>query len=310
MAHKLGLIGVGAIARKQHLPAIAANPAFELVAAASIAGEIEGNPVPFYRDHRAMLADHPEIEAVVICTPPRARLAPAADALAAGKHVLLEKPPAMTVGEIDHIAGLAARAGRVLHTAWHSQYNRGVERAAELLAGKTLASLHIDWKENVHKYHPGQTWIWQAGGFGVFDAGVNGLSILTRILDPMPFVVDATLDMPAGAEVAIAAEVTFSNGTDAKITGSFDWDWRGPDTREIRLTTTDGMTIELTNSGGRLVVDGTELLNPTRTEYADIYAHFDALLRAGTSSVHTAPLSIYADILLAGRPRAVGPVTP
>jgi len=310
MAHKLGLIGVGAIARKQHLPAIAANPGFTLVAAASLAGEIEGTHVPLYRDHRTMLAAHPEIDAVVICTPPRARLGPAVDAIAAGKHVLLEKPPATTIGEIDHIAGLAAGSGRVLHTAWHSQYNRGVERAAELLAGKTLASLHIDWKENVHQYHPGQTWIWQAGGFGVFDAGVNGLSILTRILAPLPFVTDATLAIPAGAEVPIAAEVTFSNGTDARFTGSFDWDWRGPDRREIHLTTTDGMRIALTNSGGRLVVDGAELLNPSRREYPEIYAHFDTLLRTGQSSVHTAPLAIVADILLAGRPHAVGPVTP
>ena len=306
MVHRIGLVGLGAIAMKSHLPAIAGNADFALIAAASLAGSVDG--IPIYRDHRAMLAAHPEMTAVVICTPPRARFAVAADVLAAGRHVMLEKPPAATVGGLDHLVRIAGRHGGLIHAAWHSQYNRAVERAAELLSGRAIASLHIDWKEDVHKYHPQQSWIWQAGGFGVFDAGINGLSILSRILAPLPFVVSADLRIPADAAVPIAADVRFSDGSDAAMTGSFDWGWTAPDLREVRIVLRDGHRIDLLASGGRLVVDGVAVIATARTEYADIYTHFDALLRAGESRVDAAPLALVADIFLVGQPHAVAAV--
>ena len=299
MTHKIGLVGLGAIAGKSHLPAIAGNAAFELVAIASLQGAVDG--VPLYRDHMAMLAAHPEIEAVVVCTPPRARLEIAADALAAGRHVMLEKPPAATPGGLDFLAGVAGRHGLVLHTAWHSQYNAAVDRARDMLAGKALARLHIDWKEDVHKYHPGQEWIWNAGGFGVFDAGINGLSILTRILARPLFALGAELHVPADAAVPVAAQIRFSDGSDAVMTGDFDWGWTSGDLREIHIETAEGQKISLTASGGRLLVDGVEVLSPQRAEYREIYADFDRLLREGVSRVDGAPLALTADIFLAGQ---------
>jgi hypothetical protein len=41
--------------------------------------------------------------------------------------------------------------------------------------------VEIVWHEDVRKWHPGQQWIWEPGGFGVFDPGINALSIATRI---------------------------------------------------------------------------------------------------------------------------------
>ena len=51
----------------------------------------------------------------------------------------------------------------------------------------------MDWKEDVTHWHPGQKWIWQAGGLGVFDPGINGLSILTRIMPHGIFLTGAEL---------------------------------------------------------------------------------------------------------------------
>lgn len=306
MPHQIAIVGLGAITQKSHLPSIAANPAFRLVAAASLAGEAPG--VTVYRDHMAMLAAHPEIEAVIINTPPAARLAIAADVIAAGKHVMLEKPPAATLGGAEHLVRLAAAAGVVLHTAWHSQYNIAVDRAAELLAGKRIASLHVDWKEDVHKYHPGQKWIWGAGGFGVFDMAINGLSIMSRIFDPVPYVTSAVLRVPADASVPVSADVTFSDGAGAVMTAAFDWGWRGDDKRELTIVTTEGQRLELTHSGGRLVVDGVEVVGATRTEYRDIYADFDRLLTERRSRIDLAPLRLVADALLVGRLDIVAPV--
>jgi D-galactose 1-dehydrogenase len=123
---------------------------------------------------------------VSLCTPPQPRHALAHLALAAGKHVMLEKPPGATLSEVEDLRLTAAERGLTLQTTWHSRYAQGVAPAREWLADKTIKSVRIDWREDVRVWHPGQTWIWEAGGLGVFDPGINALSIATAIL-PRPF---------------------------------------------------------------------------------------------------------------------------
>ena len=55
-------------------------------------------------------------------------------------------------------------------------------RRARRLAGQTVDAPRRDLEGGRARWHPGQEWIWQAGGFGVFDPGINALSIVTRIL--------------------------------------------------------------------------------------------------------------------------------
>ena len=42
--------------------------------------------------------------------------------------------------------------------------------------------MRIDWRESVRKWHPGQEWVWEPGGFGVCDPGINAMSIFTEIM--------------------------------------------------------------------------------------------------------------------------------
>jgi predicted dehydrogenase len=134
---RLGVVGIGKIARDQHLPSIAADPAFAFAAAASRANRVEG--VPNFPSLEAMIADGPALDAVAICTPPQGRHAIVCKALEAGLHVLLEKPPGATVGEV---ADLAARRGDgvTLFTSWHSREAAGVEAARAWLAGRTVTA--------------------------------------------------------------------------------------------------------------------------------------------------------------------------
>ena len=74
--------------------------------------------------------------------------------------------------------------------------------------GKRVRELRVTWKEDVRHWHPGQAWIWEPGGFGVFDPGINALSILTRILPSPIFVQSATLAVPANRAAPIAAEIS------------------------------------------------------------------------------------------------------
>ena len=107
MVTAIGIIGLGKITEDQHLPVIAKNPAFRLAAVSSQRGiKVEGAPT--FRSPADMYAAVPELEAVAICTPPQVRHSIAREALAAGKHVMLEKPPTATVSELADLAFFAA----------------------------------------------------------------------------------------------------------------------------------------------------------------------------------------------------------
>lgn len=306
MTLRIAVIGLGQIAQMQHLKAIAGSDDFVLAGLASLGAPPEHDGVRVHPSHTDLLADLPDLDAVAVCTPPDARFAVARDALLAGKHVLLEKPPGLGVAEVDVLAALAVRQGRTLFTAWHSQFNTAVEQARLLLAGRRLASLRIDWNEDVRKYHPGQKWIWQAGGFGVFDMGINGLSILSRILAEPPFVRDAALFVAANHQAPVAATLGFATlDGERDMQAHFDWRGTGPEQREVRLTTTDGHAVTLLASGARLLVDGREVAGEARREYPMLYTRFAELICQGESDVDTVPLRMTADAFLLGRRIAV-----
>jgi D-galactose 1-dehydrogenase len=299
MRHRIGVIGLGKIAQDQHLPVIAASDAFELVAVSSQRG-LTASGARAYTDPAALLAD-PAVEAVAICTPPQARRAIAHAALEAGKHVMLEKPPTASISELADLARVAARCGLSLMTTWHSQYNAAVDAARTRLVGETVIELLVTWKEDVRKWHPGQTWIWRAGGFGVFDPGINALSIVTKIMPGPVFVASADLLTPANTDAPIAASLTFAGPGDLRA--EFDWRASGGETWEITLATASGQRLVLADGGARLSVDGVADIAAPRQEYQGIYRHFDTLLRERRSHVDAAPFELVADAFMLGRRR-------
>ncbi len=304
MAHSIAIIGIGKITQDQHLPVIAKNPNFKLAALVSQRG-LQQSGVPTFRMPAELYAAMPEVETVAICTPPAVRHAIAREALDAGKHVLLEKPPTPTTAELDDLVAHAARRNRVIFATWHSQYNAAVDEARRRLAGKKLRSLHIEWKEDVKRWHPGQEWIWDAGNFGVFDPGINALSILTKIAPAPTFVKSATLAYPANRDTPIAASLVFSclaaEGPSSKFTAEFDWRQQGEQSWNIDIATADGEALRLTHGGSKLFVDGALVLEKPMAEYEGIYEHFAVLLDEKKSAVDGAPLQLVADAFLVGK---------
>jgi D-galactose 1-dehydrogenase len=302
MATKIGIIGIGKIAQDQHLPVIAGNKDFSLAAVVSQRG-IHPDGVPVFGTAREMYAGVKDLDAVAICTPPSARYAIAAEALAAGKHVLLEKPPTPTVSEMHDIMLLGRKHKRVIFATWHSQYNAAVDEAKAFIAGRTVKSLVIEWKEDVRRWHPGQEWIWQPGGFGVFDPGINALSIVTRIMNEPLFVDSADLLVPSNRETPIAARLRFRthSGKASELKADFDWRQTGDQTWTITIDFTDDRRLRLSKGGARLEIDGKLVKEAPSEEYEAIYARFAVLLRTGESDIDAAPLQLVADAFMVGR---------
>lgn len=302
MARKIAIVGLGKIARDQHLPAIAKNPDFTLAAIVSRHAGLDG--VDHYDALETMLAARPDIEAVALCTPPQPRFALAVAALEAGRQILLEKPPGATVAEVGTLKTLARRHGVSLFATWHSRHAQGVEPAREWLAGKAIESVEIVWREDVRRWHPGQDWIWTPGGMGVFDPGINALSILTHILPAPVHVTAATLDIPVNRQTPIGAKIDFRSATGHPVTADFDWRQDGPQIWDITVRT-DAGTLALTAGGARLAIDGRDQLVAPDTEYDGIYARFARLLASGESDVDIAPLQLAADAFMLGERREV-----
>jgi D-galactose 1-dehydrogenase len=300
----IAIVGIGKIARDQHVPAITNSADFELVAAASPSSTLEG--VPCYSSIERLFEATPHLLAVALCTTPQVRYQAARYALTRGCHVLLEKPPGATLSEVAALVELAAQQRCALFATWHSRHAAGVEPARRWLARRALSGVSVVWKEDVRVWHPGQSWIWRAGGLGVFDPGINALSILTRILPATIVMQDAELSYPDNCETPIAAclRLTDSRGTPIRIeldfrhTGQASWDI-AVDSDADRLVLSDG--------GSHLHINGDSQPALPNAEYPGLYEYFATLVRARQVDVDIAPMRLVADALLCGRRIEVEP---
>ena len=303
---RIAILGYGKIAQDQHVPAIAANPRFALAATSSRSGK---GPQPAFTDWRELIRAVRDLEAVAITTPPGPRYEIARECLLAGLHCLLEKPPTVGLAEVADLDCLAQAQQRTLFATWHAQHHATVDAAARALAGKRIASMTITWHEDVHKWHPGQSWVWEPGGFGVFDPGINAFSIATRIFPGPLFIRSAALSVPQNAQTPIAAEATFSSPeADGPLIASLDWRRTEGEEWTISVEATDGTRLRLEQGGAKLLLNGIEQADDGPGEYPDIYRTFADLIDERRSLVDVAPLRLVADCLLVGERRMVEPV--
>ncbi|WP_308514887.1 Gfo/Idh/MocA family oxidoreductase [Sphingomonas flavescens] len=304
---RIAIIGYGKIAEDQHRPSIEGNGRFELVASSSRSGQGVGQT---FTDWRDLIRTAEGLEAVAITTPPGPRFEIASECIAAGLHCLLEKPPAAGLAQISELDCAAQAKGVTLFTTWHAQHHATVDAAAQALAGKRVKSMQILWHEDVHKWHPGQQWIWDAGGFGVFDPGINALSIATKIFPGALFVQSAALQIPENAQTPIAADIVFSSTeADGPLTASLDWRRTEGEEWTIAAETTDGVSVRLEQGGARLVLNGRAQDDDGPGEYPDIYRTFVDLIDGRRSLVDVAPFRLVADCLLTATLTRVDPIT-
>jgi D-galactose 1-dehydrogenase len=299
MKPSIALVGIGKIAVDQHLPSIAATGLFELKGLVHTRA-IPNAPAPVHMSLEALFEAVPDLDCVGILTPPAIRWRFVRQALLARKHVLMEKPPTTGLAAFDDLVRTAEAADRTLFATWHSRFNPAVDEAAHFLVGRRIVHVDVTWKEDVRRWHPGQEWIWKAGGFGVFDPGINAVSILTRILPFALVVTEAQLLYPANRATPLAARIGFTGAQGGAYRAEFDWRQEGDQTWDIRVETEEGHVVLLQRGGTVLTIDGKPVISETDQEYPRIYRRFHELVTSGTSDADPAPLRFCADCLLAG----------
>jgi len=298
---KLALVGIGKIAQDQHVPSLAASPDWELAATCSRAGEVAG--VPSYRDFDALLVEREDIKVISLCLPPVPRFDYARRAIEAGRHVMLEKPPGATLSECHALEDMACEAGVSIYATWHSREAGKVAAAKSWLAGQKITRAHITWREDVRRWHPGQDWVFDPGGMGVFDPGINALSILTEILPSPVHLKSARLEVPANRQGPIGADLTFTDN----VTADLDWRQEGPQSWDIEVETARGL-LKLSDGGDTMTLDGVEAgVASEGGEYPRLYANMARLVGASKSEMDLAPLRHVADAFMLGERVIVDP---
>jgi predicted dehydrogenase len=192
-----GLIGCGDIAEKRVAPALRDVPRSRLVAVARARAELAADfaarhgAARSYSDWRALIRD-PEIDAVYIATPVRLHAEQAIAALESGRHVLCEKPMALSVAECERMLAAARSHERRLGIAYYRHLYPAVRRLRELLASGELGKPVLAEAQAFEPFDPppGHPRGWllnkaESGGGPMMDFGCHRIEILLDLLGPV-----------------------------------------------------------------------------------------------------------------------------
>ncbi|HUF51582.1 MAG TPA: Gfo/Idh/MocA family oxidoreductase [Longimicrobiales bacterium] len=231
---RVGLLGVGAIAQVVHLPVLTQLDGVELsavcdvddVRAKALASRFKVPHV--YRNDDDVLGSD-TIDAVVICTPSHLHEQHAIAGLEAGKHVLVEKPLAMTAAAVERVLAVAERTGRTLMVAMNNRYRADTVALKPFAQNGELGDIFLTrgaWlNKKMRVVRP--TWRHRkatAGGGAMMDLGVPTIDLCLWMLG-FPDVASVITHMhyPDGMEVEDTAGILCRLKNGAAISLTVSW---------------------------------------------------------------------------------------
>lgn len=233
---RIGLIGCGTIAEKQ-LAGLAGVRRARLTATADVNGERAAllasryGAERWYSDHRHLLED-PEVDAVIVSTPNHLHARQTIDAADAGKHVLVQKPLALTLDDIDAMDHAVKRAGVTAMALMMNRFTPSYDRLKELLDRRTIGvpfvyRTHFSHAGIYKSYQPTSHWFLErgkAGGGPLLDLGVHHVDLLHWLSGQEVVSVSAevaTLGAKQETENNALVSLTFGDGAIAQLFLSF-----------------------------------------------------------------------------------------
>ncbi|WP_197425819.1 Gfo/Idh/MocA family protein [Erythrobacter sp. CCH5-A1] len=237
------IIGLGDYALKQIMPRFAQSQRCHIAALVSgnpdklaRVGEAYGVPASarYSYESFAEIAANPAVEAVYIILPTGLHAEWAERAFAAGKHVMCEKPMALSAAECERMIAASERAKRKLMIGYRCHFEPFNRAAMELTATKALGDLRLIRTEHSYRLGPdtpATNWriaAAQTGGGPLEDYGIYGLQAALYLSGEMPERLSASAFRPEGdprfAEVFahVAVQMHFPSGAVAQVVTSYD----------------------------------------------------------------------------------------
>ncbi len=184
----VGVIGAGYWGRKviqEYLNLSQTSKDVKLLAVSDVSPNIlahyKDTPhIPFlYSDFQQLLA-HPDIDAVHICTPNETHHNIGLTALKTGKHVLMEKPIAVTPQQASELVSFARSRERILCVGHIYRFNNAIDEARQIVHSKKLGRLfHVRLQWTTYESL-------MLGRDIIFDLGPHPIDIMNKILDEWP----------------------------------------------------------------------------------------------------------------------------
>jgi xylose dehydrogenase (NAD/NADP) len=232
------VLGAADIARKAVLPAIAAAGNGELVALASRSAErartmLEPYPGAEVADTYDAVLARSDVDAVYIPLPNGLHREWTLRALAAGKHVLCEKPLAVTAAEAVEMAAAAERSSLLLMEAFMYRFHPETREFVEGLR----APLHVQSSFGFTVRDPADIRLdGTIGGGALLDVGCYTVSVARWILgEPVDVLASARMDN--GVDMTVTALLTFRGGETASLWASFE----SPQVQGLTVVARDGV---------------------------------------------------------------------
>jgi predicted dehydrogenase len=226
-----GLIGCGDISRKRVAPALRDIPECELTAVSRARVDLaesfarEFGAKRWYGDWRELIADD-EIDAVYIATPVYLHAEQTVAAAEAGKHILCEKPMAMTRGECDRMIAACDLKDVTLGVAYYRRFYPAIRRIKEIIASGQVGKPIIAQINAFERFNPspGEDRYWlleksKSGGGPMMDFGCHRIEILLNLFGPIErttAVIGRAL-FDREVEDTCIAGFEFENGTQASL---------------------------------------------------------------------------------------------
>jgi predicted dehydrogenase len=228
----IGVIGAGGISHS-HLLAYrsrANRDRAHVVAIADISEvaarkQAETYAIPHvFTDWREML-NHPDVQAVSICTPPFLHVEQAAGALSAGKHVICEKPVAPTLAGLDAIAAAQHASGAVFEGVFQHRVGQGAQQVKTLIDAGRFGRLRFGLSETLWQRSQEYYDVWWRGTFeqeagGVtMGHGIHSIDMLVWLMgEPESVIAEAvTTKLDIKVEDTSLATVRFRSGAVGQI---------------------------------------------------------------------------------------------
>jgi predicted dehydrogenase len=156
---RVGVLGAGQIAQAAHFESCTKARNAELFAICDVADDLRERMAvthgakKTFADYDKMLAD-PEVDAVIIATSDAFHVPASLRALAAGKHVLCEKPLGITIEEVEELGRAVKVSGKVLQVGHMKRFDPGLEAAKQFITSEMgdLVALKAWYCDSTHRY--------------------------------------------------------------------------------------------------------------------------------------------------------------
>ena len=201
---RVAVIGLGQIALKAHLPGYEKAAGCRLTALYSSREEaarktaVQYGIPTIFKDWKKLLAS-PEVDAVSICSPNDTHVPIALEALKRGKHVLVEKPMAISIPGARRMMAAARSAGKILMPHHNMRFDPAVRTARQLLSGGAIGKVFAFACSLAHPgpqvWNPNSRWFFNvktAGGGALMDLGTHMFDSLEFLLGDRAVEIHAT----------------------------------------------------------------------------------------------------------------------